>query len=73
MLLTGADWPAHARRVVPIEHLDKELRAQALISEESRSALVRAESAYADAAQRLTGVRREASEAQGRAHAPSRP
>jgi len=55
-------------RAQEIEHLDKELRAQALISEESRTALVRAEAAYADAAQRLTGVRREASEAQGRAH-----
>ncbi|WP_119966340.1 chromosome segregation protein SMC [Simplicispira lacusdiani] len=55
-------------RAQEIEHLDKELRAQALIAEESRSALVRAESQYADAAQRLTGVRREASEAQGRAH-----
>ena len=55
-------------RAQEIEHLDKELRAQALIAEESRTALVRAESAYADATQRLTGVRREASEAQGRAH-----
>lgn len=55
-------------RAQEIEHLDKELRAQALIAEESRTALVRAESAYADAAQRLTGVRREASEAQARAH-----
>ncbi|HAU56499.1 MAG TPA: chromosome segregation protein SMC, partial [Comamonadaceae bacterium] len=55
-------------RAQEIERLDKELRAQALIAEESRTALVRAESAYADAAQRLTGVRREASEAQGRAH-----
>jgi chromosome segregation protein len=55
-------------RAQEIEHLDKELRAQALISEESRAALVRAEGAYADAAQRLTGVRREASEAQARTH-----
>jgi len=55
-------------RAQEIEHLDKELRAQALIAEESRTALVRAEAAYADAAQRLTGVRRETSEAQGRAH-----
>ena len=55
-------------RAQEIEHLDKELRAQALIAEESRTALVRAESAYADAAQRLTSVRREASEAQASAH-----
>ena len=55
-------------RAQEIEHLDKELRAQALIADESRTALVRAESAYADAAQRLTAVRREATEAQSRAH-----
>ncbi len=55
-------------RAQEIEHLDKELRAQALITDESRAALVRAEGAYADAAQRLTAVRREATEAQGRAH-----
>ena len=55
-------------RAQEIEHLDKELRAQALIAEESRTALVRAESAYADASQRLVVVRREASEAQSRAH-----
>ncbi|GKS77204.1 chromosome segregation protein SMC [Acidovorax sp. SUPP950] len=55
-------------RAQEIEHLEKELRAQALISEESRTALVRAESAYADASQRLVAARREASEAQSRAH-----
>lgn len=55
-------------RAQEIEHLTKELRAQTLIAEEARSALVRAESAYADAAQRLTTARREATEAQSRAH-----
>ncbi|WP_353233880.1 chromosome segregation protein SMC [Diaphorobacter ruginosibacter] len=55
-------------RAQEIEHLEKELRAQALISEESRTALVRAEAAYADASQRLVSARREASEAQSRAH-----
>ncbi|QPN31712.1 chromosome segregation protein SMC [Diaphorobacter sp. JS3051] len=55
-------------RAQEIEHLEKELRAQALIAEEARAALVRAESLYADAAQRLVAARREASEAQGRAH-----
>ena len=55
-------------RAQEIEHLEKELRAQALIAEESRTALVRAESAYADASQRLVGARREATEAQSRAH-----
>ncbi|MFD0667468.1 chromosome segregation protein SMC [Ramlibacter sp. MAHUQ-53] len=51
-----------------IENLDKQLRAQTLILEEARGALVRAEAAYTDASQRLVGVRREASEAQARAH-----
>lgn len=55
-------------RAQEIEHLEKELRAQALIAEEARTALVRAEAAYADAAQRLVAARREASEAQGRFH-----
>jgi chromosome segregation protein len=39
-----------------------------LISQESRSALVRAEAAYADASQRLVTARREASENQSRTH-----
>ncbi len=52
-----------------IEHLEKDLRAQALIADEARSALVRAEAAYTDAAQRLVSVRREASETRSRAHA----
>ncbi len=56
-------------RAQEIEHLDKELRAQALICDEARTALVRAESQYADAAQRLVAARREASEAQAQAHA----
>ncbi|WP_182283038.1 chromosome segregation protein SMC [Comamonas testosteroni] len=55
-------------RAQEIEHLEKEVRAQALIADESRSALVRAESAYADASQRLVSARREASESQSRAH-----
>ena len=55
-------------RAQEIEHLTKELRAQALMAEEARSALLRAESAYADAAQRLTSARRESTEAQSRAH-----
>lgn len=55
-------------RAQEIEHLEKELRAQALISEEVRTALVRAEAAYADASQRLVSARREASEAKQSAH-----
>ena len=55
-------------RAQEIENLDKQLRAQVLISEEARSALVRAEAAYADAAQRLATARRETAEGQSRAH-----
>ena len=55
-------------RAQEIENLEKQLRAQAMICEESRSALVRAESAYADASQRMVLVRREASESQSRFH-----
>ncbi len=55
-------------RAQEIENLEKQLRAQSLISEEARSALVRAEAAYADASQRLVSARREASETQSRAH-----
>jgi chromosome segregation protein len=55
-------------RAQEIEHLEKELRAQALIADESRTALVRAEAAYADASQRLVSARREAAEVQSRVH-----
>ncbi len=55
-------------RAQEIENLEKELRAQSLIADESRAALVRAEAAYAESAQRLVGVRREAAEAQNRSH-----
>ncbi|MDH6594223.1 chromosome segregation protein [Variovorax sp. TBS-050B] len=51
-----------------MENLERQLRAQTLISEEARTALVRAEAAYADAAQRLVSARREAAETQSRAH-----
>ncbi|MCU1376708.1 MAG: smc, partial [Actinomycetia bacterium] len=51
-----------------IENLEKQLRAQALIAEEARSALIRAEAAYSDASQRLVSARREAAETQDRAH-----
>lgn len=55
-------------RAQEIENLDKQLRAQTLIAEESRSALVKAEAAYVDASQRLIGVRQEATATQTRAH-----
>jgi chromosome segregation protein len=51
-----------------MENLERQLRAQTLISDEARTALVRAEAAYADAAQRLVSVRREAADTQSRAH-----
>jgi chromosome segregation protein len=55
-------------RAQEIENLERQLRAQALISDEARSTLVRLEAACTDAAQRLVGARREATEAQTRAH-----
>ena len=55
-------------RAQDIENFEKQLRAQTLIAEETRSASVRAEAAYSDAAQRLVSVRQEASEAQSKAH-----
>ena len=55
-------------RAQEIENLDKQFRAQGLISDESRSASMRAESVYADAAQRLSTARRETTEGQSRAH-----
>ncbi|MDD2730402.1 chromosome segregation protein SMC [Malikia sp.] len=55
-------------RAQEIDNLDKQLRAQTLIHDESRHALARAESAYADASQRLGQSRREAQESQSRAH-----
>jgi len=55
-------------RAQEIENLHKELRAQNLISAESRSALVRAEAAHAQASQRLIELRRDASQSQSRCH-----
>jgi chromosome segregation protein len=55
-------------RAQDIENLEKQLRAQSLISEESRSALARAEAAYAEVSQLLLSARREASESTTRAH-----
>ncbi|MBT9597150.1 MAG: chromosome segregation protein SMC [Vitreoscilla sp.] len=55
-------------RAQEIENLERGSRAQALIVDEVRTALVRHEAAYTEAAQRLVIVRREAAEAQTRAH-----
>ena len=55
-------------RAQEIENLERQLRAQTLIAEESRSGLIRAEAAYTEASQRLVTARREAGETQTRAH-----
>jgi chromosome segregation protein len=55
-------------RAQEIENLERQLRAQSLIAEETRSSLIRAEAAYTDASQRLVTARREAGETQTRAH-----
>jgi chromosome segregation protein len=55
-------------RAQEIENLERQTRAQALITEEAKSALVRIEAACTDAAQRLVAARREAAEVQTRAH-----
>ena len=55
-------------RAQEIQNLERQLRAQVLIAEESRSALVRAEATYTEASQRLIGARRETGERQTRAH-----
>ncbi|HEY9096067.1 MAG TPA: chromosome segregation protein SMC, partial [Hydrogenophaga sp.] len=55
-------------RAQEIENLDKQLKAQALIAEQARSTLVKAEAAYSEASQRLVSARRESSEARAQAH-----
>jgi chromosome segregation protein len=55
-------------RAQEIENLEKQHRAQVLIAEESRSALIRAEASYADVSQRLVTARQEATELQNRRH-----
>nr|MCU0813639.1 chromosome segregation protein SMC [Burkholderiaceae bacterium] len=55
-------------RAQEIENLDAARRAQALIADEARSALVRADAAVSEASARLAQARREASDAQTRAH-----
>jgi chromosome segregation protein len=55
-------------RAQEIENLDKQQRAQVIVTEESRSALVRAEAAYADVSHRLVSARKEAAELQNRSH-----
>ncbi len=55
-------------RAQEIENLLRQTRAQALVSEESRSRLVRAEAASTDAAAHLAASQREASQLQSLAH-----
>ena len=56
-------------RAQEIENLEKQVRAQILILDESRVSLARAESLYADSAQRLITARKEATECQSKLHA----
>lgn len=55
-------------RAQEIEGLDKEVRAQSLMADEARAALIRAEAAYTDGSQRLATARRDTTEAQQRLH-----
>ena len=55
-------------RAQEIENLERQLRAQSLIGEEARTALVRADAGYTEAQSRLVAARRDAAEAQTRAH-----
>ncbi|MFY9512188.1 MAG: chromosome segregation protein SMC [Rubrivivax sp.] len=57
------------QRAQEIENLDRQQRAQALIADDAKTASVRLEAAYTDASQRLLTARRDAAEAQNRAHA----
>ncbi|MDB5931715.1 MAG: chromosome segregation protein, partial [Polaromonas sp.] len=56
-------------RAQEIDNLEKAFRAQALISDEARAALSRAEASYADAGGRLAASRREAADNQNQRHA----
>jgi chromosome segregation protein len=55
-------------RAQEIENLERALRGQQLIADDSKSFAVRCEAAYTELAQQLLGARREAAEAQQRAH-----
>jgi chromosome segregation protein len=55
-------------RAQEIENLERQQRAQSLIAEEARAALVRCEAQYTEASLKLASVRRDAAEAQTRAH-----
>ena len=55
-------------RAQEIENLSRQQRAQALMSDDAKTLSVRLEAAYTEASQRLLSARREAAEAQNRAH-----
>ncbi|MBQ0960613.1 chromosome segregation protein SMC [Ideonella sp. 4Y11] len=55
-------------RAQEIENLERESRAQHLLADEARTGLVRVEAAFTEASSRLAQARREATEAQTRAH-----
>ena len=55
-------------RAQEIENLDRQQRAQALVCDAARTALVRVEAACTDVTQRLAVARREAAETLNRAH-----
>ena len=55
-------------RAQEIEHLQRQLRAQHLMAEESRSALLRLEAVCTEASTRLAALRRQVSEQQGHVH-----
>ncbi|MBL8331187.1 MAG: chromosome segregation protein SMC [Rubrivivax sp.] len=55
-------------RAQEIENLERQLRAQTLIADESRTALVRLDAAFTEASLALTRARREAAETQTRHH-----
>ena len=55
-------------RAQEIENYSRQQRAQALMSDDAKTLSVRLEAAYTEAAQRLQVARREAGEAQTRAH-----
>lgn len=55
-------------RAQEIENLDKQLRAQSFISEEARTRLIKAETAYSQASQQLLQVRQAATASQSQAH-----
>ncbi len=55
-------------RAQEIENLDRQLRAQALLAEDARAALVRLDAAFTEASQQLAQARRESADAQARAH-----